>query len=134
MLRERSFLALLAVAVLLLVPGRAHAQAIGDQTKARPVQGDPGIASGVVINDDTTRALRNYAQPGATRSMHKHDDVTSHVFVLLSGQVRMTIEGEAPFDVKAGDVIPVKPGANHTFTNTGQVIATFVEIFNKKTQ
>jgi quercetin dioxygenase-like cupin family protein len=121
-----------AVAALLMLaaPG-AWAQAIGGAEKARPVQGDPGVSSMMVLDDPQFRVLRDYAEPGAVRRMHSHDDATYHVLTLLTGQLTLTIEGETPVDVKAGDVLSLKGGAKHTFKNTGTVTATIVEVFGK---
>jgi quercetin dioxygenase-like cupin family protein len=112
------------------VPGAA-AQALGGAEKARPVQGDPGVSSMVVLDEAQFRVLRDYAEPGAVRRMHAHNDATYHVFTLVTGQLTLTIEGEAPVDVKAGEVVSLKGGAQHTFKNTGQVTATIVEVFGK---
>lgn len=107
------------------------AQAVGGAERARPVAGDPGISSGVVIDRPTFRVLRDYAEPGATRRMHSHDDATYHVFVLVTGQLLLTIEGEAPVEVTPGQAVELKGGAKHTFKNTGSVAATIVEMFGK---
>jgi quercetin dioxygenase-like cupin family protein/DNA-binding beta-propeller fold protein YncE len=107
------------------------AQAVGGAEQARPVAGDPGISSMVVVDRPEFRVLRDYAEPGATRRMHSHDDATYHVFTLVTGQLRLTIEGEPPQDVKQGQVLTLKGGAKHTFTNTGSVTATIVEVFGK---
>ena len=50
----------------------------------------------VVLDRPEFRILRDYAEPGATRRMHSHDDATYHVFVLITGGLRLTIEGEPP--------------------------------------
>ena len=110
----------------------AWAQAVGGAEQARPVAGDPGISSMVVTDQAEFRILRDYAEPGATRRMHSHDDATYHVFVLVTGQLRLTVEGENPVDVTPGQVMTLKGGARHTFTNTGTVTATIVEVFGKK--
>ena len=107
------------------------AQAIGGPEKGRPVTGDPGISSMVVMDRPEFRVLRDWAEPGAVRRMHNHADATYHVFTLLTGQLTLTIEGQAPIDVKAGDVVDLKGGAMHTFKNTGSVTATIVEVFGK---
>jgi len=107
------------------------AQAVGGAERARPVAGDPGISSGLVIDRPTFRVLRDYAEPGATRRMHSHDDATYHVFVLVTGQLLLTIEGETPVEVTPGQAIELKGGAKHTFKNTGSVAATIVEVFGK---
>jgi quercetin dioxygenase-like cupin family protein len=122
----------LSVLVATLVSGAPiFAQAVAGPEKARPVTGDPGISSMVVMEEAAFRVLRDYAEPGATRRMHNHKDATWHVFTLITGQLRLTIEGEPPRDVKQGEVVSLKGGAMHTFTNTGTVAATIVEVFGK---
>ena len=116
--------------ILVSVSG-AQAQAIGGPEKGRPVTGDPGISSMVVMDRPEFRVLRDWAEPGAVRRMHNHADATYHVFTLLTGQLTLTIEGQEPVEVKAGDVIDLKGGAMHTFKNTGSVAATIVEVFGK---
>jgi quercetin dioxygenase-like cupin family protein len=119
------------VAAVALSSVPALAQAVGGADQARPVAGDPGISSMVVLDQPEFRVLRDYAEPGATRRMHSHNDATWHVFTLVTGQLRLTIEGEAPVDVTPGQVVQLKGGARHTFTNTGTVAATIVEVFGK---
>ena len=123
---------MLALAVLLTVPSIARAQAVGGADKARPVNGDPGVSTMTVLDEPQFRVLRDYAEPGATRRMHKHADATWHVFTLVTGQLTLTVEGEAPVDVTQGQVLNLKGGVNHTFKNTGSVTATIVEVFGKK--
>ena len=108
-----------------------EAQAIGGPEKGRPVAGDPGISSMVVMDRPDFRVLRDWAEPGAVRRMHNHADATYHVFTLLTGQLVLTIEGQPPVEVKAGDVLDLKGGIMHTFKNTGTVTATIVEVFGK---
>lgn len=107
------------------------AQAVAGPEKARPVQGDPGISSLQVLNEAPFRVLRDYAEPGAVRRMHNHADATYHVFVLITGQLRLTVEGQAPVDVGPGEALSLKGGVMHTFINTGKVTATIVEVFGK---
>jgi len=123
---------ILAYAVVVLNAAGVWAQAVGGAERAKPVQGDPGISSMVVIDQPEFRVLRDYAEPGATRRMHSHNDATYHVFILVTGQLQLTIEGENPIDVTPGQVVTLKGGARHTFTNTGKVTATIVEVFGKK--
>jgi quercetin dioxygenase-like cupin family protein len=116
----------------LLAPSTvAWAQAVAGPEKARPVQGDPGISSMVVINTPQFRVLRDYAEPNATRRMHNHADATYHVFVLITGRLLLTVEGEPPVEVGPGEALSLKGGAMHTFRNTGAVTATIVEVFGK---
>jgi mannose-6-phosphate isomerase-like protein (cupin superfamily) len=121
---------LVAVVVGTVAPS-AWAQAVAGPEKARPVQGDPGISSLVVINAPQFRVLRDYAEPNATRRMHNHADATYHVFVLVTGRLLLTVEGEAPVEVGPGEALSLKGGVMHTFRNTGAVTATIVEVFGK---
>jgi quercetin dioxygenase-like cupin family protein len=131
MKRRRLLWIAMSIALLVGTASRADAQALGEPEKARPVQGDPGISSMVLMDLPQFRVLRDYAEPGATRRMHQHADATYHVFVLLTGQLNVTVEGESPVDVTPGQVLSLKGGAMHTFKNTGTVIATIVEVFGK---
>ena len=114
-----------------LFSSTASAQAVGGADKARPVAGDPGISSMVVMDMPEFRVLRDYAEPGSVRRMHSHDDATWHVFTLVTGQLLLTIDGESPVEVAQGQVLNLKGGAKHTFKNTGTVTATIVEVFGK---
>jgi quercetin dioxygenase-like cupin family protein len=114
-----------------LVAGAASAQAVAGPEKARPVTGDPGISSLQVLNEAPFRVLRDYAEPGATRRMHNHADATYHVFVLITGQLRLTVEGQPPVEVGPGEALSLKGGVMHTFSNIGKVTATIVEVFGK---
>ncbi len=122
---------ILAAAIALVMSSQAEAQAIGGPEKGRPVTGDPGISSMVVMDRPDFRVLRDWAEPGAVRRMHNHADATYHVFTLLTGQLTLTVEGQVPVDVKAGDALELKGGVMHTFKNTGTVTATIVEVFGK---
>lgn len=122
---------LLVVPVLALTAASAAAQAVAGPEKARPVQGDPGISSMVVIDQPAFRVLRDYAEPGATRRMHSHNDAAYHVFVLVTGELQLTVDGSEPVKVTPGEALSLAGGARHTFTNTGTVAATIVEVFGK---
>jgi L-ascorbate metabolism protein UlaG (beta-lactamase superfamily)/quercetin dioxygenase-like cupin family protein len=121
----------LALFALLAIPSISRAQAVGGADKARPIAGDPGLSTMVVLEEPQFRVLRDYAEPGATRRMHRHADATWHVFTLVTGQLLLTVEGEAPVEVTQGQVLNLKGGVNHTFKNTGTVAATIVEVFGK---
>src|SRR5437867_12682026 len=100
----------LLLAGLALAAPTVRAQAVGGAEKARPVTGDPGVSTMLVIDRPEFRVLRDYAEPGATRRMHSHDDATYHVLTLVTGQLRLTIEGESPVDITQGQVIYLKGG------------------------
>lgn len=124
-------LAMFAVIGVAMAASPTSAQAVAGPEKARPVQGDPGISSMVVLDRTEFRILRDYAEPGATRRMHAHADATYHVFVLITGALRLTVDGEPPVDVNPGEALYLKGGVQHTFTNHGTVTATIVEVFGK---
>ena len=121
--------ALLSLLTIYVPP--TWAQAVGGAEKARPVAGDPGISSMVVMDQPEFRVLRDYAEPGATRRLHSHDEVKWIVFTLVTGRLLLTIEGEAPVEVTQGQVLNLKGSTKHTFKNTGTVTATIVEVFGK---
>lgn len=123
--------ALPAAAILCACATAASAQAVAHPEQAKPVQGDPGISSSPVLNEPQYRVLRDYAEPGATRRMHNHADATYHVFVLITGTLRLTVEGQPPVEVQPGETLALKGGVMHTFTNIGKVTATIVEVFGK---
>jgi quercetin dioxygenase-like cupin family protein len=122
----------LSAAVLVSAPGAVAAQAVAGAERARPVAGDPGISTMVVIDRPEFRVLRDYAEPGATRRLHSHDDAAHHVFVLITGQLLLTVDGESAVEVTPGQALSLKGGAKHTFTNTGTVAATIVEVFVRR--
>ena len=78
--------------------------------------GDPGISSMVVTDQPPFRVLRDYAEPGATRRMHAHDDASYHVFVLVSGTLTLTVEGQAPVAVTPGEALHLPGGAKTACT------------------
>jgi mannose-6-phosphate isomerase-like protein (cupin superfamily) len=124
-------LMLLVVFLIATSVAIVYSQAVGGPEKGVPVKGDPGISSMRVMDRPDFLVLRDWAEPGAVRRMHNHQNTSYHVFTLVTGQLRVTLEGQAPIDVKQGDVIELAPGAMHTFTNTGAVTATIVEVFGK---
>jgi len=118
-------------ALLTVLAPAGWAQAVGGAEKARPVAGDPGISSMVVMDQPEFSVLRDYAEPGATRRLHSHDNVKWIVFTLVTGRLVLTFEGEAPIEVEPGQVLHFKGTAKHTFKNIANVTATIVEVFGK---
>jgi quercetin dioxygenase-like cupin family protein len=118
-------------ALLTVLAPAAWAQAVGGAEQARPVAGDPGISSMVVMDQPEFSVLRDYAEPGATRRMHSHDNVKWIVFTLVTGRLVLTFEGDAPIEVEPGQVLHFKGTAKHTFKNIATVTATVVEVFGK---
>ena len=130
--RARLAVGVLAIPALLIVLApTAWAQAVGGAEKARPVPGDPGVSSMVVMDQPEFSVLRDYAEPGATRRMHSHDTVKWIVFTLVTGKLILTFEGQAPIEVEPGQVLHFKGTARHTFKNVAAATATIVEVFGK---
>jgi quercetin dioxygenase-like cupin family protein len=123
-------IAIYFASLMTLLATSGWTQAVGGAQDARPVAGDPGLSWMLVADEPEFRVLRDYAEPGATRRLHSHD-ASYHVLVLVTGQLRLTIEGESPVDVTQGQVIRLEGGVQHTFTNTGAETATIVEVFGK---
>ena len=118
--------------VTVLASSSVRSQALAGPDRAKPVAGSPGVSSMVVTDQAQFRVLRNYAEPGATRAMHSHDDASFHVFILVTGALTLTVEGQPPVQVTPGEALHLAGGVKHTFTNTGTVTATMVEVFGKK--
>lgn len=119
-------LALAAVPAVLLM-----LQLFGGRGWSIPVSGDPGVSWMLVTDTRDYRVLRDYAEPGATRRMHHHGDAPWHVLTLATGRLVLTVEGEAPVELAAGQTLTLAGGVEHTFTNPGPETATIVEVFGK---
>jgi len=126
---KRTLLAL--TCVFALASPLLFAQAVGGPEKGAPVPGDKGMTFMRVMERPEFFVLRDWAEPGAVRRMHNHPNTAWHVLTLVTGQLRLTIEGREPIDVRQGDVIDLPGAVMHTFTNTGTVTATIVEVFGR---
>ena len=129
---KRRAVVVAAIVILALMPtGLLLAQLGGAPWLSIPVSSDPGISWMVVTDTPNFRVLRDFAEPGATRRMHHHADATWHVLTLATGKLKVTVDGQAPVDISAGQSLSLKGGVSHTFTNVGRVTATIVEVFGK---
>jgi quercetin dioxygenase-like cupin family protein len=97
---------------------------------ATPTQ-DPGVARATLIDKPEVRAIRVEIQPGATRSMHKHDDVRSHMFMPISGSIELTIGSAKPVVAVPGQAYYMEKGTLHGFRNTGSTPAMVYEVFSR---
>jgi quercetin dioxygenase-like cupin family protein len=123
---------MVALAALALVPSViASAQLAGSRWWAVPLSEDPGISWSLVTEARDYRILRDFAAPGATRRMHQHADTTWHVLTVATEKVTLTVEGEPPVEIAAGQVASLERGVRHTFTSVGTETATIVEVFGK---
>lgn len=126
-------LAVTCTIAVLLTPAALLAQVVAEQqgeTARRPVTGDAGVSSMVVMNRQAFRVLRDFFEPGAVRRMHSHE-ANYHVLAVITGTLRVTVEGEAPVEVTPGEVLELEGGITHSLENVGSEAATIVEVFDK---
>jgi mannose-6-phosphate isomerase-like protein (cupin superfamily) len=129
---KRRTIVVVALAAVALVPAFLFVSHLGGaHWWAIPLSEDPGVSWIVVTETPDYRVLRDFAEPGATRRMHHHADVSWHVLTLAMGKLTLTVEGEEPVEVTPGQPRVLKGGVMHTFTNTGTAVATIVEVFGK---
>ena len=57
--------------------------------------------------------------PQTTIGLHSHSTDNEEIYVVLSGQGEMTVDGET-IEVAAGHVIVNRPGGSHGLRNTGK--------------
>jgi quercetin dioxygenase-like cupin family protein len=92
---------------------------------------DPGVARAELIDKPEVRAIRVEIQPGATRSMHKHDDVRSQMFMPISGSLELTVGSAKPVVAVPGQAYYMEKGTLHGFKNTGSTPAMAFEVFSR---
>lgn len=102
------------------------------QTRA-PGEADPGVRPTRLIDRAEIRVSRVEIQPGATRSVHTHDDVEYHVWVPLEGTLQLTVGSDPPLAAKSGQAFFLTRGTPHGFKNVGTTAAAVMEIFVKQT-
>jgi len=61
-------------------------------------------------------------EPGAAFGMHRHPG--EEIINVLEGSLEYEIEGERPIILKAGDVLFIPAGKNHSAKNVGKVNAS----------
>jgi mannose-6-phosphate isomerase-like protein (cupin superfamily) len=93
--------------------------------------GDPGINPTTILDRAEVRIGRVEIAPGATRSMHAHNDVQFHLFIPLAGTLLLTIGSDKPVEAQPGQAYFIKAGTQHGFTNTGSLPARVIEVFVK---
>ena len=92
---------------------------------------DPGVARAPLIDKPEVRAIRVELQPGATRSMHKHDDVRSHMFMPIAGSLELTVGSAKPVAAVPGQAYYMEKGTMHGFRNIGSTPAMVFEVFSR---
>lgn len=121
---------LLCTAIAVLFASFVRAQAPSTPTVPATREADPGVFTTPVLDRAEMRASRLEVKPGGTRRVHQHDDVRFHLFVPMSGAIRLTRNDET-IDGVVGQVYFLDKGTPHTFTNAGTSNAAAIEVFVK---
>jgi quercetin dioxygenase-like cupin family protein len=106
----------------LLCPWPAGAQTTGP---------NPGVTPVRQIDRAEVRVTRVELQPGAVRSVHKHDDVRFHLFIPISGKIELTMGSAKPVEATPGQAYFMQRGTPHGFRNIGSSPAAVMEVFVK---
>jgi len=129
----RTYAALGALLVLTASVVVAQIEVVtGDRTS--PLQslggdGNVGISNAVLRNQDELRVLRVVVEPGGRRAMHSHDDVAYHLFIPISGPMRLALGNGESMDVQPWHPYFMRAGTAHGFTNEGDVPVEIMEVF-----
>lgn len=121
------FIAVLMGALLACPAAFGQAGAAG---KAAPKGPHPGVAPKRIMERPEVRVGRVTIQPGATRSIHKHDEFRFQLFVPLTGKMEVTIGGKTQ-EAVIGEAYFIDRSEPHGFKNTGTEVSTALEIFIK---
>jgi quercetin dioxygenase-like cupin family protein len=120
------------IGVFAIVSSVSLAGPAAAQTRAAG-EADPGVRPTRLIDRAEIRVSRVEIQPGATRSVHTHDDVEYHVWVPLEGTLQLTVGSDPPVAANPGQAFFLKRGTPHGFKNVGTSAAAVMEIFVKQT-
>jgi quercetin dioxygenase-like cupin family protein len=90
-----------------------------------------GISNAAVLDQSGARVLRVDVEPNGVRNVHTHDKVDFHLFIPISGTVRLEVDGK-PLELRPWQAQYIKGGTKHGFANTGSTTATVMEVFVTK--
>jgi mannose-6-phosphate isomerase-like protein (cupin superfamily) len=90
-----------------------------------------GISNVALLNESGARVLRVDVAPNGVRNVHSHDDVDFHLFVPVSGTVRLEVAGKQ-MELGPWQAQFIKGGTKHRYVNTGSTTATVMEVFVNK--
>jgi quercetin dioxygenase-like cupin family protein len=108
-----------------------YAMQASPQTPAAVNSPDPGVTPVRQIDRAEVRVTRVELQPGAVRSVHKHDDVRFHLFIPVTGKIELTIGSAKPVEAIPGQAYFMEKGTPHGFRNSGSSPAMVMEVFVK---
>ena len=121
---DRSFAKLIAASgiILLVCSLQAGAQDQSAPELPRPKIDVPGITPEVLVRTEVPGAPGKHAivtrvtyEPGAR--IRKHYHTSQIVFYILEGSMVVQDDGKAPFTLKPGDSLLIKPGTVHAHWN-----------------
>jgi quercetin dioxygenase-like cupin family protein len=92
---------------------------------------NPGVTPVRQIDRAEVRVTRVELQPGAVRSVHRHDDVRFHLFIPITGKIELTIGSAKPVEAVPGQAYFMERGTPHGFRNVGSSPAAVMEVFVK---
>ena len=90
-----------------------------------------GVSNAPILNESGARVLRVDIEPNGVRNVHTHDNVDFHLFVLVTGAVRLEVAGKL-LELGPWHAQFIKGGTKHGFVNTGATTATVMEVFVTK--
>jgi quercetin dioxygenase-like cupin family protein len=111
-------------------PGTAK-PAGGGQKVGQTGNPDPGVNFLNVVENPHVRVLQVTLQPGAVRRPHKHDDVTFHMLVPITGSLELTVEKDPVVTTVPGQAYYMVKGQTHSFTNKTAAAVQVIELFIK---
>ena len=104
----------------------------GGQKVGQTGNPDPGVNFLNVVENPHVRVLQVTLQPGAVRRPHKHDDVTFHMLVPITGSLELTVEKDPVVTTVPGQAYYMVKGQTHGFTNKTGAAVQVIEIFVKQ--
>ena len=127
----------LAIAVAAFSLGVVAAQTpivTGDRStplRALTGTGNAGISNAVLRDQPEIRVIRVQVEPAGTRAMHAHNDVKFHMFIPISGPMKLDFDSGQSVDVPAWQPYYMKAGTQHGFHNTSSGAVEIMEVFVK---
>jgi mannose-6-phosphate isomerase-like protein (cupin superfamily) len=133
-MRRHALLAFGLVSLSFAALAAQTSSALGDRStplRALTGAGNTGISNAVLRDQQDIRVIRVQVEPGGTRAMHAHNDVKFHLFVPISGAMKLDLDGGSSVDVPAWQPYYMKAGTPHAFHNAGTAPVEIMEIFVK---
>jgi mannose-6-phosphate isomerase-like protein (cupin superfamily) len=90
-----------------------------------------GISNVALLDQSGARVLRVDVEPNGVRNVHTHNKVDFHLFVPVSGTVRLEVDGKL-MELGPWQAQFITGGTKHGFVNTGSTTATVMEVFVTK--